>query len=114
MDAPQQASAHGQLLHIAEQVNRAALAAHVPVRLILESFVEDEETKKMVMQILRMVESASGSSVMGHKTEQSMNRIRNSRDKRKSIQQAGQQLGREKALQSAPAVESILSNILMN
>lgn len=122
--APNAAGAHGQILNVAQNINRAALAAHLPASLIADVFIEDERTRQDVMNVLRAIEAMSAAPVLQDRKRQLMGALQqhpqnpaasagaSPPQNPQSLQSAGMGLGAEYMLQASPAVEDLLLRIL--
>lgn len=113
MDAQNAAGAYNQLLEVSKNINRIALAAHLPIKLVSEVFIQDPQRKQEILRLLRAVETASAAPVLAEKRRLGYQDVQQSPDKMQAMRRAGQSVGGEYLLQSAPMVEDLLANLLM-
>lgn len=112
MSAQDVPNMHGNMLHIAKGVNDVALAAHLPVQLIAQVFLEDENQRNDVINVLNAVRSMSSAPLMQERRRQGMQELMHNPNKRDALQTAGRDIGGEYLRQSTPLLEDILIKLL--
>lgn len=108
----QRGDAYGRLLRVARHLNRAALAAHTPVSMAADAFVEDEPERKNIRRALHAIEALSGAPVVLDRGRAGLQTLRESPDKQEALRVVGTEWGKEALIQSAPLVDTILRELI--
>jgi len=110
--APDAKGRHAELLRIAKGINDITLLARVPTLLGASAYIEDPEERQDIINVLDVVQLASGAPLMGDKARAGAYTLKHSPDTRQALKHVGRDVGTEAALQSIPVLSAVLSSIL--